>query len=393
MENNKQIYKQNSIYIILIGIAGFCFGMLNWDRVWVDIIYLKYDNKLLISIITANIATAKFIANIFCVKLNDAKNPNKIFKTCIIIASILVILIAISYKQDIIALFAICYLLETMVLEIYSGYHYAYAYNSLPSTIAIKVHSKRIALFKIMQAIGVIVAGYIISKFINNAVISISLLTIFVFIIIFNFVKKVKNFPKNIKKEKERLLSKINIKKYSTFFKKIFAIKIIESGVISSLVVILSIKAIDDKMNLELLTVTKSLDLILSGIGFSCAAYFIKKNIIIEGSILTKIIMSVLIFLTLIIPEMIFVIVVFRGVLNPFNTMSNFKMLKLDNDEYSIAQKELVINLYVYISTMITSYIFLNINVNIYICIAGTLLFLSSYMMYKIYKEKQQNIF
>lgn len=70
MEQEK-VYKKNMVFIILIGIAGFCFGLLDWDSNLADIAYQKYNNVVLILIISANIGTARLIATLICIKLND----------------------------------------------------------------------------------------------------------------------------------------------------------------------------------------------------------------------------------------------------------------------------------------------------------------------------------
>jgi len=43
MENLDKIYKKNALFIILIGITGFCFGLLNWESNLVDLFYMKYS--------------------------------------------------------------------------------------------------------------------------------------------------------------------------------------------------------------------------------------------------------------------------------------------------------------------------------------------------------------
>ena len=83
MEEIEKIYKKNTLFIILIGITSFCFGLLDWDSNLVDLVYLKYNNAFLISIISANIGTARLIATLFCIKINTYQSPNFVFNTCI----------------------------------------------------------------------------------------------------------------------------------------------------------------------------------------------------------------------------------------------------------------------------------------------------------------------
>ena len=70
----EKIYRKNTIFIILMIITGFCFGLLDWDSNLVDLFYLKYNNTLLISIISANIGTARLLATLFCIKINTSKS-------------------------------------------------------------------------------------------------------------------------------------------------------------------------------------------------------------------------------------------------------------------------------------------------------------------------------
>ena len=138
------------------------FGLIDWDSIISDLFYIQHNNKLLISIIGANIGIAKFVATLICIYINDSNKPNKIFTTCVILCAIGSFLIGIVYQMNWIILFSIVYVLETVVLETYSGYHYAYVYNSLPSELATEVHSKRISVFKItfMIGIGIVINCY-----------------------------------------------------------------------------------------------------------------------------------------------------------------------------------------------------------------------------------------
>lgn len=138
----------NIIFILLIGIEGLAFGLIDWDSVVSDLVYLQHNNKLLISLITANIGIAKLIATLICIYINDSKHPNKIFIICVSLCAILSLLIGLFYHISWLILFAIIYLLWSLVLEIYSGYHYAYVYNSLPATMATEIHSKEYQFLK-----------------------------------------------------------------------------------------------------------------------------------------------------------------------------------------------------------------------------------------------------
>ena len=123
MENLEKIYKKNTLFIILIGITGFCFGLLDWDSNLVDLFYLKYNNTFLVSIISSNIGTARLLATLFCIKINSSQRPNFVFRTCMILCSLMAIITAICFDLQFIILFVITYLLEVLLLEIFSGYH------------------------------------------------------------------------------------------------------------------------------------------------------------------------------------------------------------------------------------------------------------------------------
>ena len=75
----QETIKRNIIFILLIGIEGLAFGLLDWNSVVSDLVYLQHNNKVLISIISANIGVAKFLATLICIYINDSKKPNKIF--------------------------------------------------------------------------------------------------------------------------------------------------------------------------------------------------------------------------------------------------------------------------------------------------------------------------
>ena len=44
---NKQIIKRNIIFILIIGIEGLAFGLLDWDSVISDLVYIQQNNKIL----------------------------------------------------------------------------------------------------------------------------------------------------------------------------------------------------------------------------------------------------------------------------------------------------------------------------------------------------------
>ena len=73
--------------------------------------------------------------------------------------------------------------------------------------------------------------------------------------------------------------------------------------------------------------------------------------------------------------------------MNPFNTMSHLEMLRKDNDDINVPQKDMVINLAGYISKMLSAYILLNINSNVALIIIVVLLLLSTFMEFKLYKS------
>lgn len=392
MENTEleKIYKKNSLFIILIGITGFCFGLLDWDSNLADLFYLKYNNVFLVSLISANIGTARLIATLFCIKINTSQRPNFVFKTCMIMCSLIAVITAICFDAQLILLFVITYLIEVLVLEVFSGYHYAYAYNSLPEERAMNAHSKRISIFKFLQAFGIAVAGFICAKFINNAFLIISILATAVFIISIIFVTQVKNFPKVKEKEKDNLIKKLNIFQYTKYFRKWFVIRILGRFALSSLIVLLSVRVIDNGLNIVTLKTVKSLEWILSGTGFFLSSYLIKKKIIVKGDILIKILIGVLLPFIFIYPNIIFIIILLDGVLNPFNTMSHLEMLRRDTDNINVPQKDMVINLAGYVAKMISAYVLLNIKSDVAIWCTVAVLLLSVYFEFKLYKDSKQ---
>lgn len=391
MENIEleKIYKKNTLFIILIGITGFCFGLLDWDSNLADLVYLKYNDAFLISIISANIGTARLIATLFCIKINTSQRPNFVFKTCMILCSLIAIITALCFDAQLIVLFVATYLLEVLVLEIFSGYHYAYAYNSLPEEKAMNAHSKRISVFKFLQAAGIATAGFVCAKFINNVFLIISILATAVFTIAIIFVTQVKNFPKVKENKKYNLIKKLNIFQYTRYFRRWFIIRMLGRFALSSLIVLLSLRVIDNGQNIVTLKTIKSLLWILSGAGFFLSSYLIKRKIIVKGDIIIKTLIAVLLPLVFIYPNIIFVIILLDGILNPFNTMSHLEMLRRDRDDINVPQKDMVINLAGYVSKMISAYILLNINSDIAIWCTATILILSVCLEYILYKNSK----
>lgn len=385
----ERIYKKNTLFIILIGIVGFCFGLLDWDSNLADLVYLKYNNAFLISIVSANIGTVRLIATLFCIKINTSQRPNFIFNTCMILCSLIAIITALCFDAQLIVLFVVTYLLEVLVLEIFSGYHYAYAYNSLPEEKAMGAHSKRISVFKILQAAGIATAGFVCAKFINNAFLIISILVTLVFGIAIIFVTQVRNFPKIKENKKENIIKKLNIFQYTKYFRKWCAIRILGRFALSSLIVLLSLRVIDNGLNLVALKTVKSLLWVLSGAGFFLSSYFIRKKIIVKGDIIIKTLIAILLPLVFIYPNIIFVIILLDGVLSPFNTMSHLEMLRRDKDDINVPQKDMVINLAGYIAKMISAYILLNINSDIAIWCTVVILLISVYFEFKLYKNSK----
>lgn len=389
MKDLEKIYKKNTLFILLIGIVGFCFGLLDWDSNLVDLFYLKYNDAFLVSIISANIGTAKILATLFCIKINSSNNPNLVFTTCMVLCSIIALAAAICFDLQFVLLFIGTYLLEVLLLEIFSGYHYAYAYNSLPEEKAMNAHSKRISIFKIVQAGGIATAGFICGNYIDNAFLIIAVLACIVFAIAIVFVQQVKNFPKEKVKKKESLIKKINILEYTPYFRKWFFIRVLGRFALSSLIVLLSLRVIDNGQSVVTLKTVKSLEWVLSGIGFFLSSYFIRKKVLVKGDIALKFLIAILIPVIFIYPNIIFVMILLDGILNPFNTMSHLEMLRLDNDHIHVPQKDMVINLAGYIAKMLSAYILLNINNDIALIIVVVTLVISVFFEYKLYQSKK----
>ncbi len=378
MKNNEELnYRKNIIFILIMGIEGMAFGLLDWGNVISDLVYIQNKQKILISLITANIGIAKLIANLISIYINDSKKPNKIFTICVVLCAIGSILVGLTYNLGWLIAFAIIYILEIMILEIFSSYHYAYVCNFLPGELATQVHSKRISIFKITFMIGIGIASFLTTKFINKTM---SIATIFSAIILLFLIlpiSKVKNRIPNKESKTVSLKQKLNLKNYTRYYKSWLITRFLGKFALSSLVVLLSMVAIDSNLNIAILKTFKTTGWFLSAIGFWLSAYLIKNKVIIKGDILCKLTIAILVIISLYYPYTIYVILLINGLLNPFNTMSNFTMLQMDNDDIGVAQKELVINLLGYFAGMISSYVLLNIDVKIALIIIAITLIMS----------------
>lgn len=386
---NQKVMDKNIIFILLIGIEGLAFGLLDWDSVISDLVYLQHNNKLLISLIGANIGVAKLVATLICIYINDSKKPNKVFIICVILCAIGSLLIGITYKLGWLTIFAVVYVLESVTLEIYSGYHYAYVYNSLPDEKATEVHSKRISVFKITFMIGIGIASFITTKFINATMLLVTIFSAIVFILLILPISRVKNCPKNKEENIVPLKQKLNLKNYTRYYKNWVITRVLGKFALSSLVVLLSMIAIDGNLDLAILKTFKTSAWFLSSVGFWLSAYLIKNKMIVKGDILCKSIIAILIIISFFCPYVIYAILLLNGLLNPFNTMSNFTMIQMDNNVISVAQKELLINLFGYFSGMLSSYILLNINVNLALILIVIFLGLSVINEIRLYKTRQ----
>ncbi len=384
----KQRLKKNILFILLIGIEGMAFGLIDWDSVISDLLYIQHNNKLLIAIIGANIGVAKLVATLICIYINDSRKPNKVFIICVILTAIGAVLVGIAYQFNYIILFSILYVMEIVVLEIYSGYHYAYVYNSLPDELATEVHSKRISVFKITFMIGIGIAGFLTTKFIQNTMFLVTILSAIIFLLLIVFITQVQNCPKAQKKDGIKLREKLDLRRYTNYYKSWLVTRFLGKFALTSLIVLISIIAIDYKMNLLFLKSFKTIAWFFSGIGFWFSAYLIKSKMIVKGDIFCKSIIAILIVISFFTPYAIYAIILLNGCLNPFNTMSNFTMLQMDEDEINVAQKELMINLFSYFSGILSSYILLNIDVNLALIITVIILMMSVMNEIKLYKIK-----
>ncbi len=390
---SQETIKRNVIFILLIGIEGIAFGLIDWDSTISDLVYLQYNHKLLISMIGAGVGAAKLVATIICIYVNDSNQPNRIFKRCVILCAIGAFLVGIVYELNWIILFAIFYMLETIVLEIFSGYHYAYVYNSLPDNIATEVHSKRISVFKITFMLGIGIASYLTTRAMKYTMFSVTILSAIIFLLLILWIVKVENYPKNREKDRVLLKEKLNLKKYTRYYRSWLCIRFSGRFAISSLVVLVSMLAIDEELSLRTLKTCKTVAWFFSGIGFWMSGYLIKNKMIVKGDILCKIAIVIFIVISFFTPYAVYVILLLNGLLNPFDTMSKFTMIEMDTDHINVAQKELVINLFGYFSGMLSSYILLKMNSNFALMITSIILIINSGCemgLYKIQIKKEE---
>lgn len=106
-----------------------------------------------------------------------------------------------------------------------------------------------------------------------------------------------------------------------------------------------------------------------------------------SNDVIIKTLIAILLPIVFIYPNIIFVIILLDGVLNPFNTMSHLEMLRKDNDNINLPQKDMVINLAGYVAKMISSYILLNINSDLAIWCMVIVLLISTTLEFKLYKD------
>lgn len=385
MEN--KIIRKNKFLILLLGILGVCYALLDWDANISDLFYLKYNDKVLISIITAGIGFARFIATIFCIKITGSKNPNRVFNKLIFCCIVLTLLSCFLYQYGFAIIFTIVYLMLQIFLEILSGYHFPYVSSSLPDEQVVQVHSKRVALFKLLNAAGITLSAFICASYYNQAFLIISVICTVIFLISIMIIINIVNINVKNDSKKVTLLEKLDISKYSSNFKVWTIVRIIGKFSTSSLVVILSLRAIDSNVNISILKTCKSILWIISSIGFFSAGFFIKRKLIIDGDIIIKLLIVILLPLTLYNNIFILILILMYGILEPFNSISHLEMLKKDRDGIDLAQKDLIISLFSYLSKSLSGIILVNINFTIAILIIFVLLLISVIIEYSLYKK------
>lgn len=385
MEN--KIIRKNKFLILLLGILGVCYALLDWDANISDLFYLKYNDKVLISIITAGIGFARFIATIFCIKITGSKNPNRVFNKLISCCIVLTLLSCFLYQYGFAIIFTIVYLMLQIFLEILSGYHFPYVSSSLPDEQVVQVHSKRVALFKLLNAAGITLSAFICASYYNQAFLIISVICTVIFLISIMIIINIVNINVKNDSEKVTLLEKLDISKYSSNFKVWTIVRIIGKFSTSSLVVILSLRAIDSNVNISILKTCKSILWIISSIGFFSAGFFIKRKLIIDVDIIIKLLIVILLPLTLYNNIFILILILMYGILEPFNSISHLEMLKKDKDGIDLAQKDLLISLFSYLAKFLSGIILVNINFTIAILIIFVLLLISVIIEYSLYKK------
>lgn len=389
MDEQKRI-KKNYIFLILLGVLGAGFGFLNWDGIISDVLYLKYEDKVLVSIIAAGVSAMKILATLVCIKVTQAKRTNLVFYLCMITSAVTAIISAVFFENKLVVFFSIFYLLNTLIMEVFSGYHYTFAKNSLPQDKALIAHSKRISVFKIVKAIGIAVAGFLSIYIFNNLFYVIAILVTAVFIVAIILTSQVKNNNKNQElEEKKSYLKALNVFQYSKYMKLNMIIRFLSNFALTSLVVLVSVKMIDGGQNFEILKIVKSLVWVVSGIGFFCSSYFLRKKQTVFYDFFIKLCVIVLFPFMFILPELGFVLIILKGLTEPFNTMSNFEMLGLSKEKNcDLPQQELVINLCGYLAGMLSSFILLNMNFIIAVCLICLTLLSSIFMELIVYIKK-----
>ena len=237
--------------------------------------------------------------------------------------------------------------------------------------------------------IGIGIASFLTTKFMNSTMIFVTVFSAIVFLLLIIPIFKVKNCPKNKEENRTPLMEKLNLKNYTKYYKNWVITRFSGKFALSSLVVLLSIIAIDSNLDLTMIKTFKTGAWFFSSIGFWLSAYFIRNKIIVKGDILCKSAIVILVVISFFNPYAIYAILLINGLLNPFNTMSNFTMIQMDNDNISVAQKELLINLFGYFSGMLSSYILLNINVNLALILIVITLSFSVINETRLYKMKK----
>ena len=237
--------------------------------------------------------------------------------------------------------------------------------------------------------IGIGIASFFTTKFINNTMMVVTILSAIIFLLLIIPISKVKNDPKNKEEKMIPLKQKLDLRNYTKYYRSWVITRFLGKFALTSLVVLLSIIAIDNKLDLAVLKTFKTGAWLLSSIGFWLSAYLIKNKIIVKGDILCKSIIAILVLVSFVCPYVIYLILLINGLLNPFNTMSNFTMIQMDKDKISVAQKELLINLFGYFSGMLSSYILLNINVNLALVLIVITLAFSVINEIRLYRMKQ----
>lgn len=383
----KELINRNKKLILILGILGICYALLDWDINISDLFYIQYNNKILISIITAGIGLSRFIATLVCVKINDSDKPNRIFNILILFCIVTTIVSCLFYQYGFAIYFTIIYLLLQVFLEILSSFHFPFVSKSLPEDEVIQTHSKRVSIFKILNAVGIALASFIATTFYNKAFFIIAVICMIIFLLSIFIIINIKNVNLKNKVKKESYFQKFDIRKYSYNFKIWTIVRIIGKFSTASLIVILSLKAIELNISLSALKISKTLLWVFSSIGFFFAGYFIKRKKIVDGDICIKLLIVFLLPLVFINKYFLLLIIVLYGILEPFNSISHLEMLKHDKDNIALSQKDLIISLFGYFSKFLSGIILVNIKFYVSIIVIMLLLLISVVIEYKMYKK------